>query len=122
MKEADKISITSLQEEAKKSEEKEAFAVLTRTHNYRVGVGARLKTSANPIFFVEIITSLCPRHHAVNLHSLEKNLLILKQLKERGYLLTCDEDGTVSCELAVPSKNLTAECKAANSIIEKCWE
>jgi hypothetical protein len=120
MKKANKIDINSLQEEAKKSEEKEAFTVLARTHSYRVGVGARLKPPANPIFFVEIIASLCPSNHALNLHSLEKNLHILKQLKERGYMLTCDEDGTISCELAVPSENLAVEYKAANSIIEKC--
>lgn len=122
MKEANKIDINSLQEEAKKSEEKEAFTVLARTSGYRVGVGVRLKAPANPIFFVEIIASLCPRHHAVNLNSLEKNLHILKQLKERGYVLTCDEDGTISCELPVPSENLVAEYKVVNSIIEKCSE
>jgi hypothetical protein len=122
MKVTNKIDINSLQEEAKKSEEKEAFTVLARTNGYRVGVGARLKTPANPIFFVEIIASLCPRHHDVNLNSLEKNLRTLKQLKERGYLLTCDEDGTISCEFPVPSENLVAEYKAANSILEKCLE
>ena len=120
MKETDKIDINSLQEKAKKSESKEAFTVLARTQGYRVGVGARLKAPANPIFFVEIIASLCPHPRIVDINLLEKNLHVLKQLTERGYVLTCDEDGTVSCELAVPSKNLAAECEAANSIIEKC--
>jgi hypothetical protein len=120
MKEANKIDINSLQEEAKKSEDKEAFTVLVRTHSYRVGVGARLTAPANPIFFVEIIASLCPSHHAVNLHSLKKNLHTLKQLKERGYMLTCEEDGIVSCELVVPSKDLAAEYKAAILMVKKC--
>ena len=115
-----KVDVNSLQEEAKKSEDKEAFTVLLRTRAYRVGIGARLKTSADPIFFVEIIARLCPRDHPVNLSSLEKNLNILKQLKERGYHLTCDEDGTISCELVVRSENLVAECKTASSIVEEC--
>jgi hypothetical protein len=119
MKEMNKVDVNSLQEEAKRSEDKEAFTVLARTHAYRVGIGARLKTS-NPIFFIEIIVRLYLRNHHVNLHSLEKNLNILKQLKERGYHLTCDEDGTISCELLVQSENLVAEYKTANSIIEKC--
>jgi hypothetical protein len=119
MKEANKIDINSLHEEAKKSEEKEAFTVLVRTHRYRVGVGAKLTTPANSIFFVEIIASLCPKNHAVNLHSLKKNLQTLKQLKERGYMLTCEEDGTISCELVVPSKDLAAESKAAILMVKK---
>jgi hypothetical protein len=120
MKETNKIDTNSLQEEAKKSEDREAFTVLARTQGYRVGVGARLNAPANPIFFVEVIASLCPRPRVVDLNSLEKNLHVLKQLTERGYMLTCDEDGTVSCELAVPSKNLGTEYEAANSIIKKC--
>lgn len=113
MREANKINIHFLQEEAKKSEDKEAFTVLARMPNYRVGVGARLESPEQPIFFVEIILSLCAGHHVVDLDFLEKSLVILRQLKERGYVLTCEEDGTVSCELTVSSKNLTAEYEAA---------
>lgn len=119
MRKANKINIHFLQEEAKKSEDKEAFTVLARIPNCRVGVGARLESPEQTVFFVEIIVSLCAGHHVVNLDFLEKNLAILRQLKERGYVLTCEGDGTVSCELAVPSKNLTAEYEAATLIIER---
>lgn len=122
MKAANKINTNSLQEEAKNSEDKEAFTVLDRIRNCRVGVGARLESHAKPIFFIEIIAGLCAGHHVVNLSFLEKNLLILKRLKERGYVLTCEEDGTISCELSVPSENLTAEYDAAILMIEKCAE
>jgi hypothetical protein len=116
MKKANKIDAHSLQEEANKSEDKEAFAVLARTRNCRVGVGARLESPAKPIFFIEIIKKLCA-DHVVNLNSLENSLLILRKLEERGYVLTC-EDGSVSCELAVPSENLTVEYETAISILE----
>jgi len=122
MEEANKINIRFLQREAKKSEDKEAFTVLARMPNYRVGVGARLESPEQTVFFVEIIVSLRAGHHVVNLDFLEKNLVILRQLKERGYVLTCEEDGTVSCELAVPSKKLTAEYEATTLIIERCAE
>ena len=119
MRKANNIDIHFLQEEAKKSEDKEAFTVLARMPNCRVGVGARLEPPEQPIFFVEIIVSLCGSHHVVNLDFLEKNLAVLKQLRGRGYLLACEEDGTVSCELAIPSENLTAEYEAATLIIER---
>ena len=119
MRRAYKIDAHSLQEEANKSEDKEAFAVLTRIRDFRVGMGARLEFPAKPIFFIEIIASLCPDRPVVNLNSLENRLLILRKLKERGYVLTCEEDGAISCELAVPSKNLTLEYEAAILIIKK---
>jgi hypothetical protein len=119
MRDANKINIHLLQEEAKKSEDKEAFTVLARMPNCRVGAGARLKSPEQTIFFVEIIVNLCAGHHVVNLDFLEKNLAILRQLKERGYVLTCEEDGTVSCEFAVPSENLTAEYEAITVIIDR---
>jgi hypothetical protein len=43
----------------------------------------------------------------------------MRKLKERRYVLTCEEDGAVSCELAVPSENLTLEYEAAILIIKK---
>jgi hypothetical protein len=119
MRKADTIDARCLQEEAGKSEDKEAFAVLTRIRNCRVGVGARMERPAEPIFFVEVIANLCADHHAVNLNSLKNNLLLLRKLKERGYELTCEEDGAISCELTVSSENLTLEYEAAILIIKK---
>jgi hypothetical protein len=58
----------------------------------------------------------------VDLDFLEMNLAVLRQLKERGYALAWEEDGTVSCELAVPSENLTVEYEATTAIIERFGE
>ena len=117
MRKTNKIDTDSLQEEAKKSEDKEAFAVLARIRNCRVGVGARLESPSKVIFFIEIIASLCADHRTLNLNSLEDSLFILRKLKEKGYVLTCEDDGSVSCELSVPLENLTVEYKAAISIL-----
>ena len=123
MRKANEINIHSLQKEAGNSEDKEAFTVLDKMRNCRIGVGARLESPEKPIFFIEIIASLCADHHAVvDLNLLEKNLLMLRQLKERGYVLTCEEDGTISCELTVPSENLLAEYEAALLVMEECAE
>jgi hypothetical protein len=40
------LEVMRAQEKAKKSEDKEAFTVLTRMPHYRVGVGARLESPA----------------------------------------------------------------------------
>jgi hypothetical protein len=122
MKEANEISIISLQEEAKNSEDKEAFTVVTRIKNCRMGVGARLESPENLVFFVEVLVSLCTDHDPVDLDLMDSKLLLLRRLKTKGYTLNCEEDGCVSCELTVQSKNLIAEYKATSSIINKCIE
>ena len=119
MRRTNKIDSDSLLEEANQSEDKEAFAVLTRIQDFRIGVGARLESPAKPIFFVEIIATLCADRLVVNLNSLENKLLILRKLKEKGYVLTCEEEEAISCELAVPSEKLTLEYEAAILIIKK---
>lgn len=122
MKETNEISIHSLQEEAKKSEDNESFTVVVRIKNCRIGVGARLESPENPVFFVEVLVNLCTDHDPVNLNLMESKLSLLRRLKQKGYTLNCEEDGCVSCELTVQSKNLIAECKATSSIINKCLE
>ncbi len=122
MDEADKINVQSLQEEAKKSEDKEAFTVLAKMRNCRIGIGARLESPDEPTFFIEVLVSLCTGRNSIDLDLMEKKLSLLRQLTERGHLLTCEEDGCISCELAVPRKNLITECKATISTLKKCVE
>ena len=122
MRKTEKINIHTLQEEAEKSEDKEAFTVLAKLPSYRVGAGARLESSANPTFFIEIIVNVCAGHHPVDLSLLEKNLFVLSRLQQREYFLTCEGDGTISCELAVPPQDLTPEYAAAILMTEKCSE
>jgi len=116
MKETNRINIDSLQKEAK-SKHNEAFKVLARMQNCRVGVGARFELAENPSFFVEVLVILCTIDRSVNLELVEKNLFLLKQLEKRGYVLNCEEDGSISCELTVSSKNLIAECEAILDVV-----
>jgi len=112
-------SIHTLQEEAEKSGDNEAFTVLAKIGNCRIGMGARLESARDPTFFIEVLVSLCTGHDQVNLDIMERKLSLLKRLNQKGYVLDCEEDGCVSCELTVQSKSLTAECMAAGSILEK---
>ncbi|MFX0201473.1 MAG: hypothetical protein ACFFCW_35600 [Candidatus Hodarchaeota archaeon] len=118
MGETNRININSLKKEAK-SKHNEAFQVLARMQNCRVGVGARLESAETPSFFVEVLVNLCTSDRSVNLELVEMNLLLLKQLEKRGYVLNCEEDGSISCELTVSSKNLIAECTAILDIVSR---
>jgi hypothetical protein len=122
MKNANKINIRSLQEEAKRSEDNEAFTVLAKIGNCRIGMGARLESSKEPTFFIEVLVSLCTGHDPMDLDIMERKLSLLRRLKQRGFVFNCEEDGCMSCELTVQSKGLIAEYKTTSSMIGKCMK
>ena len=119
MNAADEISIYTLQEEAKKSDDSESFRALAKISNCRIGIGARVESPKNPSFFREVLVSLCIGHDPVDLDLIERKLSLLKRLEQKGYVLNCEEDGCVSCELTVQSKDLIAEFKDTSSMIER---
>ena len=103
------IDIRALQKDAGNSEHKEAYRVLDRSNNYRIGVGARLTPSDQPSFFLEVVVQSCLESSEVDLQLLEKNLMFLKELKARGYSLNCEGDGSISCEVTVSPQNVASE-------------
>lgn len=112
------IDVQALLEDAKSSEHKESFRVLERSRDHRIGVGARLTSSNLPSYFLEVLIYLCPSSSSVNLLSLEKKLILLKELQARGYSLNC-QDNCISCEANVPSKNLVPEHETIKSIMKR---
>ena len=115
-------SIRTLQEEAERSEDNEAFMAFAKMGNCRIGMGARLESPKEPTFFVEVLISLCTGHDPVDLDIMERKLFLLRRLKQRGYVFSCEEDGWVSCELTIQSKSLIAECKTTSSMVGKCMK
>ena len=109
MNETKTIDIQALQTDAENSEHKEAYRVLNRSSNYRIGVGARLTPSGQPFFFLEVVVQSCLESSEVDLQLLEKNLMFLKELKARGYSLNCEGDGSISCEVTVSPQNIASE-------------
>lgn len=115
------IDVQSLREEAKNSEHRESYRVLERSHNYRIGVGARLTSSGQLSFFLEAIIYLCPDASGVDLPLLEKNLMLLRELQTRGYSLSCQDDSSILCETTVPPQNLVAEYRTIGSITKRIF-
>ncbi len=115
-----RIDLHSLTEQASKSAEHEAFQTLVTTQHYRIGIGATAGSNGNYKFFIEALISLCKGLNSVDLSFIQKQLLLLRQLKERGYSLSCNEDGCISCELTINQENAVNECEALGKITENC--
>lgn len=115
-----KIYKKSLLKQAKDSEHKEAYQNINKTSNYRIGVGVRVSSAPQPpIFFIEIIISLCPNCSKADLEYLERSLKCLKKLQGNNYALTCQDGNSIMCEKLVNEKTLQTELKDASCAIEK---
>lgn len=121
MRETDLIDIHLLKSEAGKSEHGESYTVLEKTRHYRIGVGARLEPSGQPSYFLEVVVYLCPSASEVDTALLEKSLAFLKDLQTRSYSLSCEDDGSVSCEINASPYNLSSEYEAVKSAIRKIF-
>ncbi len=113
-----RIDLHSLTEQANRSTEHEAFQALITTQHCRIGIGAYYGSNGNYKFFIEALVSLCRGLNSVDLSFMQKQLLLLRQLKERGYTLSCNEDGCISCELTISQETAVSECAALGKITE----
>jgi len=119
MKKLRATDIQTLAKEAKNSEHKEAYRVLSKDSNYRIGIGARLAPSGQLSFFIEVLVYLFTKHSEIDLPLLERKLGFLEVLEKRGYSLTCQDDSCISCEITVTPGNLASECETIRSEVCK---
>lgn len=122
MKGTKPIDVQALQEGAKNSEHKESYGVLEKSDEYQIGVGARLGSTGQLSFFFEVLVYLCPSSSGVDLPLLERSLMFLRELQSRGYSLTCQDDGSMSCEIIVPPQDLAAEHGTIKSMTKRIFK
>ena len=119
MKKGMQINPQVLLTEAGNSEHKEAYRILDKTKDYRIGAGVRIEQSNQLSFFLEALIYLCPDHVSVNMPLLERKLEFLKELKERGYSICCQDSNCIACEIIVSPQNMVAEYEAITLMTEK---
>lgn len=116
MKKVGEIDIQSLREKAMNSQDDESFEVLRKSRNYRIGVGVRRESAGRLLFFLEVLINVCIVGCAVDLERMEKSLVLLKELRNIGYSLMCEENGCISCEIAAASQDLVEEYAKIDSV------
>lgn len=103
------IDLEALRRGALTSPQGEYYTSLTPHGDNRIGVGARIKQKETK-YFIEVIVPLC-RGAKPSLTDLDAKLTLLKELEARGYTLTCEDDGSVSCEMLLPESGVAAELR-----------
>ena len=121
MKRTKQIDPATLLEDARKSEHRESYMLLSKNKNYRVGVGAEITASNQPSFFFEILVYPCSGTVNVDLLLLEKALILLKRLQAKGFLLSCQDSNCISCQRTVTAERLVAEYENIDSIMRQVY-
>jgi len=101
------IDLEALRCEAFSSPQRESYTPIQSGGDHRVGVGARVKQKEAQ-YFIEVIVTLC-RGGKPSLSDIDEKLTLLRALETRGYALTCEDDGSISCEIQLPGSSIDAE-------------
>ncbi len=102
---------------ASASDDGEAYVTVARGAGVRLGAGARATPSRAPGVFVEVILDPFPDRPRVTSGRLIQQAQVLDRLNERGYVVSCDPDGTIACECRVPPERLDEELRIVRRIL-----
>lgn len=111
------VDVTSLARRARTSECGEAYVPIAKEAGYRLGVGARSSAGRDPDFFVEVVVDPFPDRPAVDPGRLENQAALLERLRRRGYLLSCDDAGVVTCERRIDRTSATGETREVTKLL-----
>lgn len=119
MKEKAIVNTEALLNAAENVDTKEACFILSKSKNIRVGAGARLESSAQPSLFIEVVVRMCSNSESPDLAKIEKSVFLLKELRARGFSMSCSDDGSLTCEKEVNAQEMNEQCEAVKEVIKK---
>ncbi len=95
------MDVKALLERARTSHDGEAYAPVAKGTGFRVGVGARRESDGEALVFVEVVLNPFPDRPRVRPEDLRNDGARVSWLESRGYRVSCDADGTITCERSV---------------------
>jgi hypothetical protein len=107
----------SLLDRARNSDDGEAYASIAKGAGFRIGVGGRTARGRDPSLFVEVVLDPFPERPRVNPGRLADQSEIVAWLEARGYLVACDDDGTITCERTVDANRAAEEVQAVKRLL-----
>lgn len=111
--------LASLALHARTSEGGEAYLPIAKGPGYRLGIGARVGHGRPPNFFVEVVLDLVPHRPDVDPGRLAERAALLERFRDRGYSLSCDDAGVVTCEQAATRNSSAREIRAASALLAR---
>jgi hypothetical protein len=114
---ANRIDAASLVKEASASEQKESYRLIEKTQSYRIGIGVRLSPRP-PSFFLEIIIYHLPVNENPSRSNSQQQRPLFKRLRQRGYVVSCQEETNTALERILPQDSLATEVHFLKSLVK----
>ncbi len=111
------VDLGSLARRAKASEDGEAYASVEKGPAYRLGIGARASRGREPVFFVEVVLDPFPNRPRMEPGRLRDHAMIGERLRTRGYDLSCDDAGVITCERALDGTDPDEELREVAGLL-----
>ena len=105
------ISLESLEAKAAESDLKEAYWLVSDGADHRLGIVATAGKDGARTFSVELLVCALEGAAELELSTLEKAVNTAEKLKSRGYSLTQQDDGWITCEKQLPRNDVARECE-----------
>ncbi len=105
------VNLASLLEKARKSEDREAYLPAEREPGFRIGVGVRVVAHDRVEVFVEVVLDPFPDRPQVDASFLRLQSERVAGLQARGYDVSCDSDGTITCERPLAREGVSGELR-----------
>lgn len=112
------VSTKALLRRARESEGGEAYTSVAKGPGFRIGAGARVQPNRGSTVFVEVLLDPFPDRPRVVPGHLAQGGVVIEQLEARGYVVACDDDGTIACERTVAPQAVAGEIRALRRLIE----
>jgi hypothetical protein len=111
-----KIDLDDLRKKANLSTLGESYVTVEASEEYRIGFGFKMESESASTPFVELVVTLCSSNKP-NLERLESRIALLKAIENRGYSITCEDDGTFTCETSATEEHLEEELEIIHNIL-----
>lgn len=113
----DEEKTEKLRKKLKRIKTKESIETVFNEGFFRISVGSRTE---NGHFddFIEIVIDIFSLNENNELDRLEDVQALLNELMEKGYMITCGENGTISIEISLDSKKIEHELRTLKQMIE----
>lgn len=111
------VDLKALAKRAQESEDGEAYAPIARMPGCRVGIGARVASRGDPDYFVEVVLDPFPDRPEVRPEQAAEQSALAERLRRRGYSLSCDDAGVLTCERTLGASEARKEITAVPRIV-----
>lgn len=111
------IDLRTIEADAERSNEKEAYGRVSSGDDSRLGVIVSVSPDGCYTYTIELLVRALAGRTELRVRDMERATRLSKALKGLGYSIRHEDDGWISCERALRRDEVSDECRVLMSIV-----